>query len=399
MLLTVTPSPLHQRTMSECGRHYVFYSHDGFGVGHARRNWVIARAVLNAEPSSRATIITGVPHTPGWLGGARMSVVRVPPLIKSRAGGYQATGVSFEEAVRVRSEAFLNVIRSCCAEVVVVDRHPYGTAGELRPGLEEARAGGAALVLGLRDVLDQPDVVAAELAGPGWADVPELFDRVLIYGSAAFCDHQREYGLPVNPIYCGWVVEPVERRPVDPRLLVVAAGGGGDGGDTFRLGLAALERLEGWHGVLVAGPYANQWSLRLTERSRARGRLAVRTNVAGCGQIFSGAGAVVQMAGYNSTFEALVAGCRPVLVPRSYPRQEQLIRAERLAALDLADVLGEDADPSELVGLLAGPRHLASGALERAGIGCDGARRAASVLEHLADRTMTRSAVLKETGQ
>ncbi len=246
------------------------------------------------------------------------------------------------------------------------------------------------LVLGLSDVLDDPDAAALERAGPGWVEVPELFGRVLVYGSAAFCDHQREYGLPLSPTYCGWVVEPVERRTVDPHLLVVAAGGGGDGGDTFRLGLAALERLDAWHGVMVAGPYTDQLSLRRQAmQSPAQSRLALRTDVAGCGELFSGAGAVVQMAGYNSAFEALDAGCRPVLIPRSQPQGEQMMRATRLEALGLADVLRDRNEPDELVSLLGRPRHLAPGALERAGIDCDGAHRAASILVQLADPRST----------
>jgi len=191
------------------GRHYLFVSHDGFGLGHARRNWVIARAVLDAEPSSTATLVTGIDAHPSWLGGPRMSVVRVPPLIKHSTRGYVSGGRSFDESIRLRRKAFLRVVRCRRPDVVVVDRHPYGTAGELRPGLEEAAAQGAALVLGLRDVLDDPRTVTEELAGRGWDDVATLFDEVVVYGSPEFCDHEREYALPMAPTYCGWVVGPI----------------------------------------------------------------------------------------------------------------------------------------------------------------------------------------------
>ena len=126
--------------------------------------------------------------------------------------------------------------------------------------------------------------------------------------------------------------------------------------------------------------------VRFAERPWAQGRLAVRENVTGCGRLFAQAGAVTQMAGYNSTFEALVAGCRPILIPRTHPRREQLIRAKRLAELGLVDVLYKHSDPADLVALLGQPSRLSAGALERAGIWCDGARRAASVLVELADR-------------
>jgi len=168
--------------------------------------------------------------------------------------------------------------------------------------------------------------------------------------------------------------------------LVVTGGGGGDGAEVFGLGIGVLEEMKGWRGVFATGPYADVSSV--TERARrspAHGRLDVHVNVDACGDLFAQAGAVVQMAGYNSTFEALVAGCRPVLVPRRQPRREQLIRATRLAELDLADVVAEDAEPADVVALLRRPRRLGPHALDDAGIDCHGAERAASLFIDLAD--------------
>lgn len=97
-------------------------------------------------------------------------------------------------------------------------------------------------------------------------------------------------------------------------------------------------------------------------------------------QLFARAGAVVQMAGYNSTVEALAAGVRAVLVPRRAPRREQAIRASRLASLGLADVVDETASPDEVAWLLDQPRLLPAGACERAGMSLDGAAFAARLL-------------------
>jgi len=91
----------------------------------------------------------------------------------------------------------------------------------------------------------------------------------------------------------------------------------------------------------------------------------------------------VQMAGYNSTFEALAAGIRPVLVPRRTQRKEQVIRAERLAFLGLADVVDEDVPAAEVAALLTRPRLLPAGALDQAGIRMDGDRRAAKAVTAL----------------
>ena len=78
------------------------------------------------------------------------------------------------------------------------------------------------------------------------------------------------------------------------------------------------------------------------------------------------------MAGYNTTFEALAAGIRPVLVPRRNPRREQAIRASRLTALGVADIVDEGVPVEEVDWLLA-PIPAASG--RGAGSGRDPAGR------------------------
>lgn len=364
-------------------RRYLFFSHDGFGLGHLRRNWLIASALLRRDPMAAVTIVTGVPRLPPWV-DTRAEVVQVPPLLKDSAGAYRPAGMSFDAAVSRRGAAFADLVQRRAPAVVVVDRHPYGTAGELRPGLEQARSLGARLVLGLRDVLDERSVVAEELAGRGWRDVPEVYDEALVYGARHLCDHEAEYGLPIAPRYCGWVTERVPPVPPAPRVLAVAAGGGGDGEGVFRLGVGLLERRDDWLGIVAAGPYADMGVLAaLARRSAARRRLRVVTDASGCGRLFAEASAAVQMAGYNTTFEALAAGRRPILVPRRRPRREQAIRGARLAALGLADVVDEQAPAGEVDWLLDQPRHLAPEHLDRAGIVLDGAERASDRLEEL----------------
>jgi predicted glycosyltransferase len=369
---------------------YLLYSHDGFGLGHTRRNLLIARAVLKADPGAEVTLITGVAARPGWLESTRrLRVVQVPPLLKDASGAYRSGATPFEAAVAVRAERFHREVAERRPHVVVVDRHPGGTAGELRVGLRRAREQGSALVLGLRDVLDEPRIVAAELAGEGWRDVPELFDEVLVYGARHFVDHEREYGLPVRPRYCGWVVPDV--LPTRPQRwsLVVAAGGGGDGGPVFDLGAALLAGRPDWSGLFAAGPYADHRSVRLASRSLGP-RLTVLESAAGCEALFARAGAVLCMAGYNSTLEALATGQRPILVPRRSPRREQAIRAWRLAALGLADVVDEGADAAEVDWLLGLGRRLPPGRVEAAGIDLRGARRAAARLGELSARAAVR---------
>ena len=76
---------------------YLLASHDGYGLGHARRSSLLASALLDADPASRVTLVTGLPFSPSWLGARAMEIVRVPPMLKHQDHGYQALGMSFED--------------------------------------------------------------------------------------------------------------------------------------------------------------------------------------------------------------------------------------------------------------------------------------------------------------
>ena len=360
---------------------YIFSSHDGYGLGHVRRNVLVARELLRLEPTAEITLVTGVPRRPIWLQDPRFNVVAVPPLLKSAEGVYDNPGLGLHAAVAERSRIFSRTVEDLRPDVVVVDRHPYGTAGELQPGLINARRHGATLLLGLRDVIDDVVSVRRELAGDGWEGVNRLFHDILVFGNPLLCDQVHEYGLPIQPTYCGWVVEPAAVRARAEDLVVISAGGGGDGQNVFRLGVEALRRRPYLRGIVAAGPYTGDWAHETMDGDTdLAARVQLSRDTGSTVQLFAGAGAVVQMAGYNSTLEALSAGVRAVLIPRRSPRREQAIRASRLASLGLADVVDETASPDEVAWLLDQPRLLPEGACERAGISLDGATFAASLL-------------------
>jgi len=151
----------------------------------------------------------------------------------------------------------------------------------------------------------------------------------------------------------------------------------------FQLATGALRLRPGWRGEIAAGPFGDAGSIRESVRS-LNGRIKLRGGMSDCRAMFARASAVVQMAGYNSTFEALAAGHRSVLVPRVYPRREQAIRAERLATLGLADVVHPAARPEDLAQLLDRPRRGPPTTHARSVIDLNGADRAATVIRRLA---------------
>ncbi len=376
---------------------YLFTSHDGFGLGHVRRNISIAEAVLRREPDSRVVVVTGVASDLPWLNRSDIEIVRVPMMVKTN-GRYANESIGYDRAIYQRATIFASLIDTIRPDVVVVDRHPYGTAGELRPGLDRCRELGIATVLGLRDILDEAPVVWAEMASERWADVNLMYDQVLIYGARHICDHEVEYGLASRPSYVGFVTDGPpftafqDRVAVDDRLLIIAAGGGGDGGDVRHVGVELARTNSHWRAVMVAGPHSNIDDEDFHDGDLG-GRLRVIRTADGCRSLLATAGASVQMAGYNTTIESLAAGIRPILVPRRTPRREQAIRAARFAALALADVVDDGADAGELSWLLNRPRRISPSSLADAGVELDGASRAATLIASMARHGSHRSTV------
>ena len=67
-------------------------------------------------------------------------------------------------------------------------------------------------------------------------------------------------------------------------------------------------------------------------------------------ELIDGATAVVAMGGYNTYCEILSFDKPALIIPRTRPREEQLIRAQRASELGLIDMLlpEESADPMQL---------------------------------------------------
>lgn len=361
-------------------RRVVLTSHDGFGLGHARRNSRIAAAMRALDPTVEVTLVTGLTSEHDWLGAEGVRLVRVPPVTKDAAGRYTTRVGDLAAVLRQRSRAITRVVETVRPDVLVVDRHPLGIGGELRPAVTTARRNGAAIVLGLRDILDEPPAVRAEIAGPEWSEAGRLVDEVLVYGSPAICDHVEEYGLPTTPVYCGIVTAAVSPpRPLAPPVggtVLVTAGGGGDG-DVIAAVVTAVAETSRYERVLVVRGPAARWEVPPV-------RVEVIAPRDDCAPLYAAASASVQMGGYNSTYEAIVSGLRPLLVPRRAPRREQAIRAGRLACLGLADVLDPGAGPDEVQWLLDRPRLQTGWDLARSGLDVDGAARAAARVLELA---------------
>ena len=151
-------------------RRVVLYSHDTFGLGHLRRSRALASALTQSGAVGSAIILTGSPVAGRFTFPPAVDHVRLPGVKKLADGSYlsENSGMNLEATTSLREGLINSTIAQYDPDLLIVDKEPTGFRGELLPSLEGlAKAGRTRTVLGLRDVLDEPDVLAAEWARKG----------------------------------------------------------------------------------------------------------------------------------------------------------------------------------------------------------------------------------------
>lgn len=370
------------------------YSHDSVGLGHTRRNLALAHALSEHLPAGTGRPVTGlvlssltVPahHLPPGF-----DLVSVPAVGKS-AGAYHPRhlGVGMGEVVRLRTAILRAAVLGFAPDLLIVDRHVHGVGGELASTLDALRTRnpGARVVLGLRDVLDDPSATAAEWDALDLAAVRRHLDAVWVYGDPRVHDVRASGELPAELVdlvdFTGYLAagrrslaETEHERP----YVLTMVGGGSDGLRLCRT--AALAPVPPGHThVVVTGPQMSDADVDEVLAAAGPAVRVVRSVPDGLDSIRR-ASAVVTMAGYNTVAEALPYPAPLLLVPREEPRTEQLIRARALVAASAADLLRqEDLTPHRLGHWLAGAvtRRVERGAIDLDGLPTVG-RLAADIL-------------------
>ncbi|MGO0577353.1 glycosyltransferase family protein [Ornithinimicrobium panacihumi] len=371
----------------------VFYSHDSQGLGHFRRNRALARALSDRVPELTGREVTGllvngVDGADGMSTPQGFDVVTLPAIGKGTAGyGPRHLGIGMADLTSLRGEIVRATFRRFTPDLVVVDRHALGVGRELEAGLTHLRqhAPGAHVVLGLREVLDQPEAVQAEWAATPATLVRELFDEIWVYGDPHVHDLRTTGELPgeladlvtfQGYLAKGRVEDPLGIEPERP-YIVTTVGGGSDG-LALCAAAAVAEVPEGYRHVLLTGPQMPEADYQAVVEA-ASPRTRVVRSVPDAAGLIRDASASVSMAGYNTVCETMATDVPALFVPREKPRQEQLIRARGLAALGMAEMLrADDLTPGALTSwwTAAVERRVDRGALDLAGLEAVGRRGA-----------------------
>jgi predicted glycosyltransferase len=341
------------------GVRVLHYCHDSYGLGHLRRTIALASHLRQRIGSVTQLIVSGAAHTDGWALPAGADWVKLPAVVKSGPGRYRPRSLecSFDTTLELRKELLLASARRFGPDVMVVDHVPAGLDGEALPALRHAAAAGTKLLLGLRDVIDDPTLVQRDWRKSGvHALLDGLYDRIVVYGDPRIYDVVRQYDFSpsaaVKSQYVGYLraaasassIRTRHRLGIDTdRLVVVSAGGGGDGYGLIEATLRSLrdDPPPRTTALVVTGPLMPEAERAALERlgSTCRGHVRLVDAVADLSDMIAAADAVVSMGGYNTVREILSHRKRALVVPRVQPRKEQLIRAEALAERGLVRLL------------------------------------------------------------
>lgn len=362
------------------------YSQDGLGLGHMRRTHLIASQFLGLCPDASVLTLSDSQLGQFFTPAPNHDYLKLPSIVKDGPGQWRAANLTlpFSEVSALRRELIERTVLSFRPQILLVDHMPHGAMGELLPTLAALRASGAEtkIVLGLRDILDAPEVVQSRWKIEGAYDaVEQYYDRVLIYGMREVFDLAEQYRfsprLADRLHYCGYVCESEKQGAAElstgsravrsakhnagaalrrrlltganacAKLVVAMAGGGADAYPMMRTlvdALPAIQRRQHSFLVLITGPFM-PLEMREDLKARAQG-LPVRiiTSVDDTNSYLQAADLVVAMAGYNTSVEILQSGKRAIFVPRRGPSAEQRTRAQLFAARGWVDML----DPDEL---------------------------------------------------
>lgn len=346
--------------MPNRNKRILIYSHDSFGLGHLRRCRTIAHALVEHDPNISVLILSGSPIIGNFEFRDRVDYVRLPGVVKLQNGEYVPLKLpmDIEETVALRAAIILHTAAAFDPDVFIVDKEPHGLRGEVLETLHMLKERGTFLVLGLRDILDDP-----HLLGPEWRNknvlptLDDLYDELWVYGLPQICDPLDGLNVPQSvhrkTVYTGYLrrqlrdgVETPSNFPyLDRPYIMVTAGGGGDGEVMLDWVLRAYENDTALPvpGFFVFGPFLDP-DLQASFNERIA-RLPNVDSIIFDTQpeaLIANATAIVAMGGYNTFCEILSFDKRALIVPRTRPRLEQFIRASRSQEFGLVKMLNHD---------------------------------------------------------
>ncbi len=339
----------------------LMYSHDTYGLGHIRRSMAIARHLSGKEVN--ILILTGSPIAGRFTFPEQVDFVRIPGMIKKTNDEYHSLSIRIDpsQALNIRKNIISATAKAFQPDLFIVDKEPLGLKREVLPTLEWLRESlpDTKTVLGLRDVLDEADVVQRDWAAKDvYRYLEKLYDEIWIYGNREIYDPIREYNIPSSLegkiCFTGYIPRKQwsqkVRRKIRKRyrifdedtFILVTAGGGGDGCELLDHYLDMHDFFPTslpFKSLMITGPFMPKSSREKIKKRAQRYGIKSLPFHPQMEQLIGAADLVISMGGYNTICEILSQHTPALIIPRETPRKEQLIRAEKLTDQGLIDYL------------------------------------------------------------
>lgn len=347
----------------------LMYSHDTFGLGHLRRCRTIAHALVQHFSGMQVLIVSGSEIAGAFDYKSRVDFVKIPSVIKLRNGEYTSLSkhIDLKNTIELRRSIIRQTAESFQPDIFIVDKEPMGLRGEIEETLTYLRGQDTTLVLGLRDVMDAPHLLDAEWKRNDLiSKIDQHFDHVWVYGPPDFYDPLTGLDVPQSVRdrmdFVGFLQRSANgdmhsQYMPDSDYLLVTTGGGGDGADLVDEVLTAYMHAPDFsqRALVVLGPYmAADRRAEFIAKAQGTPQVEVIEFDMRMEELIAGSKAVIAMGGYNTFCEILSFDKPALIVPRTMPREEQLIRATRAAELGFIDMLhpDESKDPARMMAAL-----------------------------------------------
>jgi predicted glycosyltransferase len=370
----------------------LFYVQYLLGIGHLQRSLRIAEALANNRVA--VTLVCGGAPISGLRTHPAIRVLQLEP-VRARDARFELVdnvGNPLDDALRQRRRAaLLAAFAKTRPDVVILEGFPFARRAfrfELDPLIAAVRETRPRprLICSVRDILVMRDDPARHRQIV--ERVRGEFDAVLVHGDPAFIPLEASF--PAAPeiadrlIYTGYVsasAEPPAIASAAPDNGIIVSAGGGPAGRALLAAAIAARK----HSCLADLPWRILTGAGLPETEfaalsrEAPAGVAVERFRHDFPALLRGCRVSVSQAGYNTVLDLLAARVRAVLVPFAAEREtEQLLRAERLATLGVAELVREaELSPERLAGAI---ERAAAGEAAMIAIDTDGATRSARLI-------------------
>jgi predicted glycosyltransferase len=262
--------------------------------------------------------------------------------------------LSIAQTLDIRLNLILQTFVEFQPHAVLVDLEAVGILGELKPLLDRTMRWSPApkLYLGLRDIIDLPEITLQQWADLDAHDYLAHYDGVLIYGCDSVFDTASAYHLNSytrKVFYCGYVTPPGDNALSPPSAdspILLAMGGSGR--ISFPMEMAFVEALPFFYDaiplrpVVLTGPDMPPESRQALANRSYKNQPQIISSVQDATQLIRQAEMIVTLAGYNSLGEVLRFHKKALVIPIVESFLEQDMRAQQFAELGLVRTLAQE---------------------------------------------------------